>query len=663
MTTGPIIQRFLLIHLRLPELCTGNELGESASNQEVSEQILYFHSEDKELTTRTTQYDSDSSHCCSEEAIQFAGICQALFSLPSSIDRGEQSQDDDGTRVVHLEKSFLVFEIVEPPNVLAAAQTSRRSTPAAVGAAIQRAHQLFCFLRGGGVVHRLGLSSTQSSGQESMKLLYDLRKQERRLQDLLKRQPLDDRFQRELGSTRRELASFLANHPITSLRSDLRIHYESFLGDMTLLSTESCGSCRSIVENVPAPIAMPSGRHAFSSPPFMLNPFEFARLVAVVRGFLSEQEVDDEKSSHVVAVSTFVQGNFVATHSTSSFSGDLSNKTVGLIMRYLSSHLSKIRKNGDTASSSGTSTPKAKRAFRPFSIPLPGQDDNDVVEEEEQQTARCFYMKPPPLSLLSMSDDTYDFEGPRESRVWMPCVSLESSSKAGGGRKSFRVCLCQADCMSFLVFLSIPTKEEDDQTYRRPLTAFEDSLTRMQNDLQPRAEDSVLSDGCRFVSHCQTRQWDELGQDVIIIDRETHTLTLFLHKVDEKDPSLKRRFFAPQQIKQPHRSDPSEMLRRSSLGLDCRYFLASHLSLDTLLAFDDAMKELGCFRTSRKAKKSCMCTLLSQQWVYAYTDGSRDLFVFLDPKLHVTVADVQHSVEKIQSNLMGGAAHQQEQSL
>jgi hypothetical protein len=80
------------------------------------------------------------------------------------------------------------------------------------------------------------------------------------------------------------------------------------------------------------------------------------------------------------------------------------------------------------------------------------------------------------------------------------------------------------------------------------------------------------------------------------------------------------------------------------LDLDCRYALASHLPLDTLLAMDDAMTELNGRQSSDPVE---LCTFLAHQWLFAYGRDDKELYVLLDSKRYVTVADVQSAVQVI----------------
>ena len=58
------LQRLLIVHKKLAELCTGEQLSEGASEEEFAEQILNFHSEQSEETLGT--FDPQRQHSTTE---------------------------------------------------------------------------------------------------------------------------------------------------------------------------------------------------------------------------------------------------------------------------------------------------------------------------------------------------------------------------------------------------------------------------------------------------------------------------------------------------------------------------------------------------------------------------------------------------------------------
>jgi hypothetical protein len=119
------IQRLLIVHLKLAELSTGNQLDETASNEELCESLLYFYSSTASDSSDTAAQGEMYSV---EEAIQFTGLCSALYSLPSSIDPVQA--EEDYTREIYLDNSCIVFQPLEgAKDIVAVAQTKSAQRP------------------------------------------------------------------------------------------------------------------------------------------------------------------------------------------------------------------------------------------------------------------------------------------------------------------------------------------------------------------------------------------------------------------------------------------------------------------------------------------------------------------------------------------------------
>ena len=183
----------------------GKSLGEGASIQELSEQILYYHFDPRWVVPANNNnngnnVDNDSagggggggggsSHgsetstattatttTLTEEAVQFLGLCTALLTIPSSL--GDDDLSSDYSKEIYFGSSTLVFVQLENNNnhrtehkndseLIAVAQIPRLyqngakvdsaagGNPLAVRRSIERCHSLFCTLRGGGIITRL----------------------------------------------------------------------------------------------------------------------------------------------------------------------------------------------------------------------------------------------------------------------------------------------------------------------------------------------------------------------------------------------------------------------------------------------------------------------------------------------------------------------------
>jgi hypothetical protein len=165
------IQRILIFHLNLPEKCSnGKSLGEGASLQELSEQILYYHQDRRRETesSSSSSFEDQNNEISklnpTEEAVQLLGLCTALYSLPSSLgdttltgDRTDKIYFGNSTLVIPLELSEDLLCIVQ---ILRLCQNGSKSdsgggNPLVIRASIERRHKLFCMLKGGGILRRL----------------------------------------------------------------------------------------------------------------------------------------------------------------------------------------------------------------------------------------------------------------------------------------------------------------------------------------------------------------------------------------------------------------------------------------------------------------------------------------------------------------------------
>ena len=201
---GTLIERLIILHDGLipPSGADGTKkaprrnptalLSEDASLEEHAEFILYYYDHSLHHAGRRSRTQSeldemgshqrgrigsDSSSIysisnrarlrddhSSEEAVQFAGLCRALRSLPRALspERDDASEDPDNideTDVVYFNDSTLVFVPLEMNgDVFAVAQIPRSSfgaNSAAVHLAIKRMHTQFSLFEGGGIHRRL----------------------------------------------------------------------------------------------------------------------------------------------------------------------------------------------------------------------------------------------------------------------------------------------------------------------------------------------------------------------------------------------------------------------------------------------------------------------------------------------------------------------------
>ena len=269
------------------------------------------------------------------------------------------------------------------------------------------------------------------------------------------------------------------------------------------------------------------------------------------------------------------------------------------------------------------------------------------------------------------------------SRVWAPPVCLllveldSDTGKETTNHIDARMCLYSRGNFSFLLYMSrSPTSNADQEewsSYQKvfrdvaeQLTAALDLIAPVPSGDEIEAGDIIKSDGHDEVKHVTTKRWEVPGQDVIAIDRGDQTLTLFAdpqlyegQTKREHDGPTKRVFKAKTSTASPPRVFQSPVSDNSStqqlvLELDCRYRIASQLSPDSLLAFDDAMDDVQqAKRAGGHTKPYEMCTLLSNRWVYAFAKGDRELYALFDSAFFVTVADVQNAALEIRTELLG----------
>jgi len=696
---GPI-QRLLIAHLKLAELFTGgHSLDESASTDELREQILYFYS--------SSSSTSSSSNCSSdemregysvEEAIEFTGLCSALYSLPSSLvdptaHNETTTKEEDRAREIVLDNCCFVFEPLEnDPSILAVAQVARRSphvtashggTPSAVGLALQQSHRLFCLLRGGGIHKRLvacaaGLANIEEFKYGGMQRMYQLRKQARKLGDkMAKLSKPNSSMMQELQRVEEELEMLLPKLPIRSLREDLSKHYNSFLGESAQLATENGSPCRCLVQALPPPIALTSRSHLISSSPPILNSNKpnLGQAMDVALECINSSQVGDY-CPRLIGISTFAGNQLVFTHTSLQNESFVSNETACTLMGYLASFRFEMRKQHDRQTKTGVSTPpRFKQPFRPLAALSFSTGLDEAHPQELQAISKEGFLAPPSLSLLSPSDEGHGFSGRHEDdKVWAPLIDLplggQPSSSIELSSIKTRVCLYDNEDLSFLLYiLPVPGKEENDTSYK---DLFHEAAMQILNALWGThvAEDAQQAVDSS-VSHTlvETRQWEQPGREIIYIDRSDQTLVLFSHrnrdagdnqeKSNTQQSATKHRFSSPLAKNSSADNRRSQQRAGSDMSsFDCRHLLASRLSLDTCLAFEDVMNEIYQSRNTGgggKVPPMEICTFLPHQgWVYATADGDRELYVLFDPALFVTVADVQSAAVQLWKELVGG---------
>lgn len=328
------IQRILLIHLNLHEACTGEKsLGEGASLEELSEQILYYHRDRRIGITLAEDEDGNLTlgmGSLLEEAVQFLGLCTALYTLPSSMEVSAASASDlekDRTKAIYFGNSTLVFiPLEESLDFVAIVQVARlyqngtksdtgSANPLAIRASIERCHHLFCMLRGGGVLYRLQTMSSRNTAASiynrndekrphqypyrGMDMLFSLLKDIRKCKQQQSRlNPSGADFEALSGkiiSLQDEVRKLRHTLPMQSIRRDLDEHYKEYLSEFSLVVSRNGGAGRCLVELMPVPIAQDCGSHTFQLPPTAVTPESVESLGQSIRQII---ENHSSKLSH-----------------------------------------------------------------------------------------------------------------------------------------------------------------------------------------------------------------------------------------------------------------------------------------------------------------------------------------------------------------------------
>jgi hypothetical protein len=639
--TGPI-QRLAILHLTLDHICLGKPLDESASDKEISEHILYFYSEN--TTDSVDAPDSSGRSNSSSEAIQFAGLCSALYSLPSSIE--PTVSHTDRTREVLLDHCSLTFVTLEETHLdlVAVAQIARHSvssrggTPFAVAEAIRKSHDLFCLLRYGGIHRRLqqdvsaGTTKTKSTClYPGMEGLYSLRRRVGRKQQSLRRKGTDSLTKDEVLLLDAQTDELYGTLPIGRLSSDLSMHYDEFLSETSNLASQYLGVYRGIVEALPAPPPLSPDARSYNILTMESRPLVANMLTLRIQGFLDSHY--DTIRPRIVGVSLFVEGNLAWSQTaTRHTDGPVSNQTAAMIFRYIQKFRIKMEKH--------------------------------VACTKETESSTHF-LGPPSLSLLSATDERNAFDGPRDGEmVWVPqvCIRGASKTKPENGRwKEMRVFLLYHKKVSFLFYME--TGGDIPSTIQNRNTIYRDIFRRLSSEVPEMLSTKEDGNSENFFS---VREWNEPGQVVIFVDRSQDLLILYrpiLKENRNEDAPLRKLSLKDKLIKltgkdKTRPKSPTRLQRDKSSysSPDARHFLSSRLSLDSILAFDDAMKDVAEHRLSSSMEGEGslfeLCTAIKQGWMYTLCLGCQELYALFDPHFFATLADAQSGAARIRAELL-----------
>lgn len=651
------VQRLIVFHQNFATKCQRKPFTENTPIEELYEQIFFYYHDPRVIPTNRNLVHSIEEEM--KDAVQFVGLVTALYQLSGSllVEDQRSSTDNDGakdrTSEVYFEESTLVFVSLEYSNdIVAVAQIPRLDNhnqraiscsggnPLAVRKSIQQSHQLFCMLYGGGILKRIS-----------------------EIKDL----------------------SFMG------IRKDLEVHYKDFLGNLSTSSSRVGCSVRCIVEAAPSPVPMLSGDHLFQATPVMLHNSGQQSFDSSIRALLDEFAAS---KAPVLGISSFVKGSLISTHLTL---GEILRQTAGpkdiqsaslqpehasLIMGYMSSYEMKMNQHASHNKMLESSARNALHGLKKFTLSLTNADTAEVFQPSLESNnisrpdqARCRFMKPPPPFMLSATDQAESFLLADGSRIWALsiCLPLHMQQSEKTTEPMFVnscVVLFSHESFSCLIYLAA----QDDGGTPPPLF-FDDLSRRLMTicDLSGRGhagketnEDiqtyDLINQGVRFTC------WDKKGQDVIAINRLSGRFALFsdrqatLRNDRRKPSSPKRSLFSFSNSSGYSQSSTARQDAASYTptpewlveGLDCRHRLGSLLPLDILLAFDDVMNQVMQRRQSTSANDISPlehCTNTKHGWIYAYAEGSRELYAFFDIGIYVTVSDVQSAAQIVRTEI------------
>ena len=713
------IQRILIAHLNLYEAChDGKSLGEDASLEEISEEILFYHrgnpigtnGGEGEEWNHTT---ASSQGYCSEEAVNFLGLCKALYALPSSLTISEQDDNtnEERTNFIYFGNSILVFVPLEvTPDVVAIIQVSRlyengrksekgSGNPAAMSASIEQTHRLFSILHGGGILHRLdesrssGRATNNESPYPTMQKLFGLLKEIRKTKNILSRnggsmqlESAQEAIQR-IAQLEEEVKSLRKTLPIRSIRRDLELHYNEYLSYFLEVCIRNGGAGRCLVELMPVPIAQDSGSHIFQVPPSNIQDQQLQSIQESVLKILQSYPDGDDNNASLLGIAVFEQSRLLQSFS-NSVKVDLSNNTMSLLMAYMASYRTKMSyvamsMDGRTPSSLPEAQPGLlKRLLGPMVDKTANQTSMPRKWGETEGRGR-FLPSPPPF-MMGPSDQLFSLSyDENRQNVWAPRVHLpipHGSEWKIDDRLVSHMIVFEFLEFSFLVFINHPSFKDTCSLSELSETTL--LLMDLEEKLSHAITNAFESEFRALSESISADVTSEPGQDILLVEQSKEKIVLLMDpnlkstrgsKQNRTDhcssrdkghtrhlmgfgPKKKESFSESQSTS--HRSTRVEW---STLGLDCRHLFVSRLPLDICLAFDDMINEVRNVKRTgtpsvpaqdenKDSEHSAileLCNSMPCGWIYALATKEKEMYVFFDSSIYVTVADVQSAVQRI----------------
>jgi len=735
------VQRLLIVHLNLAKLCTGNDLGETASLEEWQEQILFYYNSQQSAGLAA------AAAATQQDAIQFAGLCAALNHLPNTLSYNQRSKTthekypsgrDDPTQEVHFGQSTLVFVPLQErenmrreqdnkstgatdtarPVVLSVVQLPRSSASGiggnawAIQAFIERWYKLFCLLRGGGIDEQLRRAvCTNIVGNENNNLypgmlqLFKGLKTLRHLEESMDRSlHPDSDLKLEHDKLKEELAMLRRALPITFLREDLAAHFHFFVGDLSsVCGKQGCGGT-SLASSISPSLLQFDESHASELAPevvFHLN----KAIESVLSGNAIKHETCSEESNYpeLRFISIFYRGTAISHHNCKGTSND-AKTSASLLMWYLASYSCKVKQQQKSQQNFASETQPQRISQGLVSLSdhaLVATDGDTILNGPKwllhylgPQQLRGEFLETPPLAMLSISDQkTTQVTGPNGQFVWAPLIHY--TTFCGGNvtlaeeeSEFVHAILYQSsEELSFLILLS-PTKFGQSQ----------DNLSLSWPHNRYNGDDDETASLLRFIENSLMDALDVVGshinspqpaikffpgRDIIYLDQNRpqsvfvqRCRTITTHDTGGSSMRPKRlmhRFFwrktsSNSQKKQFAFLDHNAVVS-AARGLDYRNQLASQLSVGTIIPEDVTNEVAFCqtqwrnavreYNNGKSSAKYESLMTVSGGWIYAFANcQDRELYIILDGKEYVTIADAEKGISEVCAVLLFDAFSQ-----
>lgn len=541
------------------------------------------------------------------------------------------------------------------------------------------------------------IKEEDDSAFPGMKQLYNLRKEARKLREKLqktselltvKRSALEQELEK-IDDLIRQLLDIL---PIQKLRQHLMEHFNEFLVDVGTASFAGV-AFRCLVDCVPVPI--PAHKEGATDQHQSSHPTVFASIYVgrFIQSFLDNATMSDAQGSLLfLGATSFFKGQLLYTHtratnpaSKSDFSPGIyiPNRTASLVMGYMSSFRQKMEHAVQYSSRNLMQDQQPPFLAKRFSriYVSPSNDDLSTQEAMDDEQSECrigSFLNSPPLSMLNVSDDVRVVQVPSFGKVWTLSIYIPIQGQKND-QKSMQVNAVLFDVAdySFLLYLDLgdfaqvadvlDDKSDDTKVFHLNHNELSFSQTACPvstcGEILEQLADGLAACVLEAETHGHTGSLslsDVVGQHTIFIDRSMEKFALFSNRGiftggdGSKGPKIgisSRKSHAAMNATDDGTTVRNSM-EASMTGLDCRHSLATYLSEDVVLAFDDMMTFVQDTRNKRGAIRAfddyChgdvveTCTYLVQGWMWASASGDKELYMFFDSKKYGTMTDIEN---------------------